>query len=130
MSTTNESSSPGWREGGCHCGAVRFRLRARSLLAHECNCSICTKKGFVGLDASSEDFELISGEEGLVTYRFNTETARHRFCRRCGVHSFSRPRSDPDGFDVNLRCLDGGFEDFEIYPFDGQHWEESIEALD
>ncbi|MEM7411193.1 MAG: GFA family protein [Myxococcota bacterium] len=117
-----------WLEGGCHCGAVRFRARgARRAL--QCNCSICAKKGFLGWIVPAEDFDLLAGEPELATYRFQTKQAQHRFCRHCGIHPFSRPRSHPGHFDVNLRCLDDGFEGFEITPFDGQHWEENVARI-
>src|SRR5215471_15569886 len=93
-------------EGGCHCGRVRFRITAD--LAHivECNCSICTKKGFLHLIVPPEHFELLRGKDELTTYEFNTLTAKHTFCRHCGIHAFYVPRSDPDKFSVNVRCLD------------------------
>lgn len=117
-------------EGGCHCGAVRFRLRVREHRALCCNCSICAKKGMINFIAPPEDFALLRGEEALATYRFNTGVAQHRFCRTCGVHPFSRPRSHPDQFDVNLRCLDDDvLERFTVEPFDGQHWEQNVETI-
>jgi hypothetical protein len=65
-----------------------------------------------------------------VTYTFNTGTARHLFCRHCGIKSFYVPRSNPDGYSVNVRCLDRAtIEHVEIEPFDGVHWERSVESL-
>jgi len=93
-------------EGGCHCGRVRFRVTAELAGVTECNCSICTKKGFLHLIVPPEQFELVSGADALAEYRFNTGTARHMFCRFCGIHPFYVPRSDPDKIDVNLRCLE------------------------
>ena len=117
-------------EGGCHCGAVRFRVRVQAYEAVECNCSICAKKGFLHLIVPPEDFELLAGEQALETYRFNTGIAMHRFCRRCGVHPFYTPRSHPDRVDVNVRCLDDQLADrFRIVPFDGQNWEQSVDQL-
>lgn len=117
-------------EGGCHCGAIRFRLRVATRKAIDCNCSICRKKGFLHLIVPAEEFTLLSGEESLSTYTFNTGIARHYFCRVCGIHSFYRPRSHPDGIDVNLRCLDGDvLSDFTIEFFDGANWEENIEKI-
>jgi hypothetical protein len=118
-----------WRTGGCHCGAVRFRVRVRARRVLACNCSICAKKGFLGLIVPAENFQLLAGEDALATYRFGTRTAAHRFCRTCGIHPFSRPRSHPEGFDVNARCLDDGFEDLEIAPFHGQDWEEHVASI-
>lgn len=117
-------------EGGCHCGAVRFRVKVEEYVASECNCSICTKKGFLHLILPAESFRLLQGEDALTTYTFNTGVAKHTFCRFCGIHSFYRPRSHPEGFSVNLRCLDGDVRDrFRILPFDGAHWEQSIDRL-
>ncbi len=117
-------------EGGCHCGAVRFRIEVEKLEAIDCNCSMCTKKGFLHLIVPPERFTLLRGEDVLSTYTFNTGIAKHLFCKVCGIHSFYRPRSHPDCFDVNLRCLDGNVLDqFSIEPFDGQHWEENVESI-
>jgi hypothetical protein len=114
-------------EGGCHCGQVRFRIRADLADVAECNCSICVKKGFLHLIVPHERFEWLSGEGGMSTYRFNTGTARHTFCRVCGIHAVYVPRSDPDKLDVNARCLDGvDVEALRPRGFDGQRWEEAI----
>ncbi len=118
-----------WYEGGCHCGRVRFRVRIRKAVALACNCSICAKKGMINLIAPPDDFELLQGEASLATYRFNTETAEHRFCTVCGIHPFSRPRSHPGSYDVNARCLDDGYDFLDIEPFDGQNWEQSVDAI-
>ena len=117
-------------EGGCHCGAIRFRVRVESHEALDCNCSICTKKGFLHLIVPGDHFELLSGEDALACYTFNTRIARHTFCRVCGVHPFYTPRSHPDGVDVNVRCLDGdGRARFVIRPFDGARWEDSVASI-
>jgi hypothetical protein len=93
--------------GGCHCGAVAFAVEAPArLTVSECNCSICRMSGFLHLIVPRARFHLLRGAEALSEYRFNTRTAQHLFCRRCGVKSFYRPRSNPDGYSVNLRCLD------------------------
>jgi hypothetical protein len=115
-------------EGGCHCGRVRFRVRTELARVTHCNCSMCTKKGFLHLIVAPEDFELLSGAEELATYRFNTGVAKHTFCRHCGIHPFYTPRSDPDRVDVNARCLDGvDAEQLEVVEFDGRNWERAIE---
>jgi hypothetical protein len=114
-------------EGGCHCGRVRFRVIANLARVTECNCSICTKKGFLHLIVPPERFELLGGGNDLTTYRFNTGTAKHTFCRHCGVHPFYVPRSDPDKIDVNVRCLDD-IDLAAVAPkaFDGRNWEAAI----
>ncbi len=115
------------REGGCHCGRVRFRARIDLALMSHCNCSLCTKKASLHLGVDRSDFELLSGEDALVTYQFNTMTAKHFFCRHCGVHSFHAPRRNPDRLAVNARALDG-IDLAELTPtrfFDGRNWEEA-----
>ena len=119
----------GWYAGGCHCGAVRYRVRLASNKALACNCSMCAAKGFINLITAPEDFELLQGEADLTTYQFNTKTAEHRFCRHCGIHPFSRPRSHPGSYDVNARTLDAGVEWLDIEPFDGQNWEQNVESI-
>ena len=114
-------------EGGCHCGKVRFRVTADLDRVSECNCSMCAKKGYLHLIVTLEQFELLSGEDDLATYEFNTRVAKHHFCLHCGIHSFYVPRSDPDKIDVNVRCLDGvDVDTLHVTRFDGRHWEESM----
>jgi hypothetical protein len=106
--------------GGCHCGAVAFEVDAPArVTVIECNCSICRMTGFLHLIVPRSRFRLLRGEGDLSEYRFNTGTARHLFCRHCGVKSFYVPRSNPDGYSVNVRCLDrSAFEHVDIEPFD------------
>jgi hypothetical protein len=117
-------------EGGCHCGGVRFRVTVRKLEAIECNCSMCRKRANLHLIVPPEDFELLRGAELLGVYEFNTRVAKHRFCKRCGIHPFYTPRSHPDQIDVNVRCLDGDApRAFSVGKFDGQNWEASVEKI-
>ena len=117
-------------EGGCHCGAVRFAVTVDALDVIDCNCSICSKKGFLHLIVATEDFELLHGEGSLVEYRFNTGTAVHRFCGTCGIHPFYTPRSHPDRIDVNVRCFDDDVIDrCTVRSFDGRNWERNIGSL-
>ncbi len=91
--------------GGCHCGRVAFEVEAPARL------------------------RLVRGEGDLTAYTFNTGTARHRFCRHCGVKSFYIPRSNPDGYSVNARCLDPAtIEGMDVEAFDGRNWEDSAAA--
>jgi hypothetical protein len=117
--------------GGCHCGDVAFEVEApAALTVQECNCSICSMTGFLHLIVPASRFRLLQGAESLTTYTFNTGTARHLFCRRCGIKSFYVPRSNPDGYSVNARCLDAAsVGQLVVEPFDGRHWEESAAAL-
>ncbi|MEM9923797.1 MAG: GFA family protein [Cyanobacteria bacterium P01_D01_bin.50] len=117
-------------EGGCHCGEVRFRVLVGDRKLLKCNCSICTKKGFLHLIVPQDNFNLLKGEDNLTTYTFNTGVAKHKFCRHCGIHSFYTPRSHPDCVSVNVHCLDDDvISQFEIVPFDGRNWEDNIQQL-
>ncbi len=87
-------------------------------------------KGFLHLIVDKSEFELLSGQDSLATYAFNTGVAKHLFCRVCGVHPFYVPRSHPDGVDVNARCLDCDVMMlFEIEPFNGREWEANVETI-
>lgn len=111
--------------GGCHCGDVAFEVEAPArLTVQDCNCSMCSMTGYLHLIVPASGFRLLRGDDRLTAYTFNTGVARHLFCRRCGIKSFYVPRSNPDGFSVNLRCLDRStLEDVQVEPFDGQNWE-------
>ncbi len=106
--------------GGCHCHRVRFEVDAPATLdALDCNCSICRMTGFLHLIVPAARFRLLDGEDALSEYRFNTGAARHLFCRHCGVKAFYVPRSHPDGYSINVRCIDAGtIERVVITPFD------------
>jgi len=117
--------------GGCHCRRVRFEVDAPAALrVQDCNCSLCRMSGFLHLIVPASRFRLLSGAEDLSEYTFNTGVAKHRFCRVCGIKSFYIPRSNPDGVDVNVRCLDEGtVTTLEVEPFDGSNWEQHAAAL-
>ncbi len=117
--------------GGCHCGAVRFEVDAPAKLQIlDCDCSICRKNGYLHLIVPDAGFRLLQGTESLTLYTFNTGTAKHYFCAICGVKSFYKPRSHPDGISVNARCLDeGSVESMSITPFDGRNWEKGRDEL-
>ena len=120
-----EGVATSWRSGGCHCGAVRFEAALPSEIeAQGCNCSMCGMTGFVHLIVPESGFRLITGGEHLTRYVFNTKVAQHLFCAVCGVESFYRPRSNPDGWSVNARCLDDiDALNISVAPFDGRNWE-------
>lgn len=117
--------------GGCHCRRVRFEVDAPARIeALDCNCSICRMSGFLHLIVPAARFRLLAGADALAEYTFNTGTAKHRFCRHCGIKAFYVPRSHPDGIDVNVRCLHpDGIEALEIVPFDDDHREAATAAL-
>ena len=115
------------REGGCHCGRVRFRADVDLELLSQCSCTICTKKGILHLPVLPEVFELLRGKQALTVYTFGTAVAQHAFCAHCGMHAFYIPRSQPDRISVNARCLDG-VDGTKLAPtrfFDGKHWEDA-----
>lgn len=120
-----------WKRGACHCGAVRWEAETEDcIVADECNCSVCRMTGFIHVIVPASRFRLLSGEDQLAEYKFNTGVARHLFCRICGVKSFYVPRSNPDGYSLNLRCMEEGqFESVEIQPFDGRNWEKNAGRL-
>lgn len=72
---------------------------------------------------------MLSGSESLATYKFNTGVAKHTFCKVCGVKPFYTPRSNPDGIDINVRCLDTKPSKINIVKFDGQQWEENAHKV-
>jgi hypothetical protein len=117
--------------GGCHCGRVRFEVDAPAAIAAlDCNCSICRMSGFLHLIVPAVRFRLLAGADALSEYTFNTGTAKHRFCRHCGIKSFYVPRSNPDGFDVNVHCLEPAtIERVDVTPFDDTHREQSEAAI-
>ncbi len=111
--------------GACHCTRVRFEVIApAALLVDECNCSICRMSAYLHLIVPKDRFTLISGDDVLNSYSFNTGIAKHLLCSVSGVKSFYVPRSNPDGYSVNVRCLDAAtIESIEILGVDGKKWE-------
>ena len=101
-------------DGACHCGAVRLRVRLADGLrsARRCNCSYCRMRGAVAVTARLGDVDVVSGREALTTYQFNTGTAKHYFCSKCGIYTHHRRRSNPNEYGVNAACLEG------VSPFD------------
>lgn len=118
-------------KGGCHCRRVQFEVVAPAELdLHDCNCSICSMSGFQHLIVAKSAFTLTAGEEALGCYTFNTGKARHYFCKHCGIKSFYVPRSNPDGYSVNARCLNPATVlSTTLTPFDGQNWEANAASL-
>ena len=117
-------------QGSCHCRAIQFEVEAPDVIeADLCNCSICRKSGFLHLIVPLSKFRLLTGEDHLTTYTFNTGVAKHTFCNVCGVKPFYTPRSNPDGIDINVHCLD--IEDLmvNITEFDGRNWEMNAHTL-
>lgn len=117
-------------EGSCHCQAVTFQVEAPEALEVEyCNCSICSKAGYLHLIVPRSKFELLTGQDALTDYRFNSRMAQHTFCKICGIKPFYIPRSNPDGVDVNVNCLDTSPVSVTVNEFDGKHWEQNAHKL-
>ncbi|KAJ1475698.1 Mss4-like protein [Baffinella frigidus] len=122
-------------KGGCHCGQVRFTaaVSSREVDVYACNCSVCAMKRNDHFVVPEDSFELLSGKDALTLYQFGSKTAKHFFCKHCGVQSFYTPRSNPKGVAVTWVCIDK--EDaagiiVTCKTFDGQNWEANIGSSD
>ncbi len=96
-------------EGSCHCGAVRFAVTTDFPELTTCDCSICSRKNALMVKVHESAFELLAGADSLGEYQFHTHTARHFFCKTCGIYPFHRKRVTSDYFGINVFCL----EDFD-----------------
>jgi len=114
--------------GGCHCRSVRFEVRASANLhVLECNCSLCTKKQNRHFIVPVKNFKLVKGHDAMSTYSYGSHQAKHFFCKKCGVQSFSIPRSNPDGYAITLHCLDEGtVKKVKVEKFNGKDWDTAI----
>jgi hypothetical protein len=117
------SRSPVKMNGACHCGSVRFTVTLTEgfASARRCTCSICRMRGAVAVTSTPEAFEVTGGADNLATYRFNTKSAEHHFCRTCGIYTHHKRRSNPSQLGVNAACLEGisPFDFREVVVFDG-----------
>ncbi len=141
MTTSTRSTDMAEFPVRCHCGRVRarFRCHATQVLALDCNCSDCGMRRNVHCIIPQADLNLVDMEETLedatILYQWGTQTAIRRFCRTCGILPWYRPRSNPDGYAITIHCVDwtdGGTREpptIQIEHFDGQHWEESMQAF-
>jgi hypothetical protein len=102
------------RTGQCHCGGVRFEasLSDGFNTIRRCTCSYCRMRGAVVVSAEMGGIRFLQGEESLTSYRFNTGSAQHFFCSRCGIYTHHQRRSNQAQYGVNVACLDG------VSPFD------------
>jgi hypothetical protein len=92
--------------GSCHCGAIRFQIESDFPELTTCDCSICIRKNALMVKVHENQFRLLAGSDYLTEYQFHTRTARHYFCRLCGIYPFHRKRVTPDFFGVNVFCLE------------------------
>ena len=93
--------------GNCHCGAIRFEITTDFPELTQCDCSICRKKNALMVKVHESAFRLLAGEDALTDHQFHTHTARHYFCRVCGIYPFHRKRVTPEYYGINVFCLDG-----------------------
>ncbi|XP_067136814.1 centromere protein V-like [Centruroides vittatus] len=127
-----ERQERGARFGGCHCGSVRFEVRTPDVVKVViCDCSICEKKRLRHFVVEEKHFRLLRGADNLTLYTFNTGRAKHYFCKTCGVESFYRPRSNPEGVGVVYRCLDSETRpSCQKLTFRGIEWENEMKNFD
>jgi hypothetical protein len=120
-----------WKKGSCHCGAVTFEVHTGpEVELVDCNCSMCHRTGYLHLIVPKSDFRLLTGKRKLTSYTFHTKIAKHMFCSVCGVKPFYVPRSHPDGWSVNFRCLNPkDFASVITIEFDGKNWENNVTKL-
>ena len=115
-------------QGSCHCEAVKFEFRSIQYVEiWTCNCSICSLNNYQHLFVKHSDFTLINGEDSLTAYHFGTRTAEHLFCQKCGIKSFYQPRSHPDSFSVDLRCVKSPPLIDRVVEFDGKNHQGAVE---
>jgi hypothetical protein len=109
--------------GSCHCGKVRYEVTAALETLMQCNCSICSRAGYLMSFVPAEQFKLLSGEDALTDYQFNKQNIHHLFCSTCGIRSFGRGtgKGGAKMCMINVRCLEGVDHDsFEIKKVDGK----------
>ncbi len=121
-------------QGGCHCSDVRFNIKLQTSLEYQevisCNCSLCEKLGYLHLIIPKHDFSLSTDWENLTNYQFNKKIAKHFFCKTCGIKSFYQPRSHPNCWSINVRCLDGFCKfNLKVENFNGKNWEQNIHTI-
>ena len=98
------------RQGQCHCGAVAFEVELENGLEglRRCNCSLCRRKGAsVIASVPLEKLRVIRGADMLTLYQWNSKTAKHYFCKICGIYTHHQRRSNPKLFGFNVACLEG-----------------------
>ena len=114
-------------KASCHCGGIRYEFDSEITFAEVCNCSICTRNGYLHRYTPPDRFRLLSPQENVATYLFGTGRAKNHFCPTCGISPFRRARSDPNQVDINLRCVEAlDLSAIPVRHFNGQHWEQGL----
>jgi len=93
-------------KGSCHCGSVRFAVTGTLDDFTMCDCTLCVKKNAVMCKVHESALKILSGEDKLRLYQWNTRVAKHYFCGECGIYTFHRKRAAPDHYGVNVYCLE------------------------
>lgn len=93
----------------CHCGGVEMILDLPNGLEslRRCDCSMCRRRGAIAASVALDGIEFVKGEDLLTLYQFNTNTAKHYFCSKCGIYTHHQRRSNPAQFGFNVACLEG-----------------------
>lgn len=96
------------RTGRCHCGGVVFEVTLSGGFeqVRRCDCSLCRRKGAIMAAVPRDRLRVVEGADILRLYQWNTNTAEHYFCGRCGIYTHHRRRSNPDEYGFNLGCFD------------------------
>ena len=117
--------------GSCHCKQIKFEvLGEKNIKVLYCTCSICSILNYKHYIVDKSQFKLLKGKKYLSTYTFNTNVAKHLFCKNCGIKSFYIPRSHPDSISVNLNCIHSKtINKVKIIKFDGKHWNKNINKI-
>lgn len=114
-----------WRRATCHCGAVELQVRLSDGFntIRRCDCSFCRRRQAAAVSAPLDGVKVVKGAENLTLYQFGTHTAKHYFCKTCGIYTHHQRRSNPNEFGVNAANIDGvNPRDFEPIPWhDGVH---------
>ena len=117
--------------GSCHCKQIQFKvIGEKNIKVLDCSCSICSILNYKHYIVDKSQFKLLKGKKCLSTYTFNTNVAKHLFCKNCGIKSFYIPRSHPDSISVNLNCIHSKtINKVKIIKFDGKHWNKNINKI-
>ena len=117
--------------GSCHCKQIQFEVKGEdNIKVLDCSCSICSILNYKHYIIDKSQFKLLKGKKYLSTYTFNTNVAKHLFCKNCGIKSFYIPRSHPDSISVNLNCIySKTINKVKVIKFDGKHWKKNINKI-
>ncbi|MFY1709455.1 GFA family protein [Tritonibacter scottomollicae] len=98
------------RHATCHCEAVEISADFPDGLssASRCDCSFCLRRGAPAVTALTQSLKVLRGSEALSCYTWGSHTAKHYFCKTCGIYVYHQRRSDPAQCGVNLGCIEGG----------------------